>query len=96
MFHCMNYLRRLLTLSIPLRAMAFFLEIPYKIPMDAIVMMSDVFPELTSGSGSPVGGIVPLTTSAFITVCMPYTSVIPEANRKEKKSSASAAILIPL
>ena len=58
----------------------------YKIPIDAIVMMREVFPELIKGKGKPVGGILPLTTSAFITVCIPYTSVIPDAVKKEKKS----------
>ena len=43
-------------------------EMEYKIPIDAIVIMSEVFPELISGSGKPVGGILPLTTSALITV----------------------------
>ena len=70
-------------------------EMEYKIPIDAMVIMSEVFPELISGNGNPVGGILPLTTSALITVCIPYTSVIPDANRKEKKSFVSFAVLIP-
>ena len=36
-------------------------------PIDAIVMISEVFPALISGSGSPVGGTAPLTTSALST-----------------------------
>ena len=36
----------------------------------AIVKMSEVFPALISGSGSPVGGIDPLTTSALTTTCI--------------------------
>ena len=71
MFYCMNQRRRLFTLFPPARAIAFCLDIPYIIPIDAIVMISDVLPELTSGRGSPVGGIVPLTTNAFITVWIP-------------------------
>ena len=63
--------------------------------MDAMVMIKEVFPELISGSGKPVGGMLPLTTSAVITVCIPYTSVIPLAIKKEKKSLALDAVLIP-
>ena len=63
-------------------------ETAYRIPMDAMVMISDVLPELIKGSGKPVGGILPLTTRALITVWIPYTSVIPEASKKEKKSCA--------
>ena len=37
-------------------------------PIDAIVIISEVFPELMSGNGKPVGGILPLTTNALITV----------------------------
>ena len=64
-------------------------------PMDAMVIISEVLPELTSGKGSPVGGMLPLTTSALMTVCMPYTSVIPDESKKEKKSLLLAAVLIP-
>ena len=71
-------------------------EIEYKIPAAAIVIISEVFPELISGNGKPVGGMLPLTTSALTTVCIPYTSVIPDAIKKEKKSFARAAVLIPL
>ena len=67
----MNYRRRLFTVFPSARDIAFRREIPYKIPIDAIVMTSEVLPELISGSGSPVGGMVPLTTSAFITVWIP-------------------------
>ena len=70
-------------------------ETAYSIPIDAIVIIKEVFPELTSGNGKPVGGILPLTTNAFITVWIPYTRVIPEASKNEKKSFAFAAIFIP-
>jgi hypothetical protein len=43
-------------------------EIAYKIPIDAIVMIREVFPELINGNGKPVGGILPLTTKALTTV----------------------------
>jgi hypothetical protein len=38
----------------------------YNTPIEAMVIMSDVFPLLISGKGSPVGGMVPLTTSALM------------------------------
>ena len=72
-----------------------FAEIAYSTPIDAMVMISEVLPELISGNGKPVGGMLPLTTSALMTVCMPYTIVIPIAKRKEKKSSAFDAARIP-
>ena len=43
-------------------------EIAYNTPIDAIVMIREVFPELIKGKGKPVGGMLPLTTKAFITV----------------------------
>ena len=46
-------------------------EILYSTPNDAIVTISDVLPELISGNGMPVGGMQPLTTSAFTSVCNP-------------------------
>ena len=58
-------------------------------------MIIDVFPLETSGSGSPVGGIEPDTTSAFITTCIPKISVIPVARRYPNKSFAPAAIFSP-
>ena len=70
-------------------------EIRYNTPKEASETISAVFPEETSGSGIPVGGILPLTTSALTIVCKPYVSVMPEASRKEKKSCAEAAIFIP-
>ena len=72
-----------------------FFDMEYNIPIDDIVIINEVFPELINGNGKPVGGILPLTTNALITVCTAYTSVIPEANKKEKKSSASDAVFIP-
>jgi hypothetical protein len=44
-------------------------ETAYNTPIKAIVIISEVFPELTSGNGKPVGGIAPLTTKAFSAVC---------------------------
>ena len=70
-------------------------EIAYSTPIDAIVIISEVFPELIKGNGIPVGGIAPLTTKAFIVVCIAYTSVIPIANKNEKKSCALNAIFTP-
>jgi hypothetical protein len=49
----------------------FFAEIEYSTPIDAIVIIKEVFPELISGRGKPVGGMLPLTTSALITICIP-------------------------
>lgn len=46
-------------------------EMEYSKPIDAIVMMSEVFPELIKGNGKPVGGILPLTTKALTAVCIP-------------------------
>ena len=46
-------------------------EIAYSKPIDPIVMISEVFPALINGNGKPVGGMLPLTTNALITVCMP-------------------------
>ena len=63
--------------------------------MEDIVIINEVFPELISGNGKPVGGILPLTTKALITVCIPYTKIIPEESINEKKSFALAAVLIP-
>jgi hypothetical protein len=40
----------------------------YSTPIDAIVMIREVFPELINGNGKPVGGILPLTTNAFTTI----------------------------
>ena len=71
-------------------------ETEYNTPIDAIVIINEVFPELINGKGKPVGGILPLTTSAFNPVCIAYTRVIPEAIKKEKKSSAREAVFIPL
>ena len=48
--------------------MAFRLEIAYRMPIDPIVITSDVFPELISGNGNPVGGMEPLTTRALTIV----------------------------
>jgi hypothetical protein len=45
-----------------------FLEIAYSVPIEDIVIIKEVFPELISGKGSPVGGMLPLTTRALITV----------------------------
>jgi hypothetical protein len=46
----------------------FLFETEYSTPIAVIVIINDVFPELISGNGKPVGGIAPLTTSAFRTV----------------------------
>ena len=67
-------------------------EIAYKIPIDDMVIMSEVLPALIKGKGKPVGGILPLTTNALTTVWIPYTNVIPEAIKKEKKSFAFFAV----
>ena len=56
-----------------------------KIPISAINIIIEVFPLETSGNGSPVGGILPVTTSAFIIVCMPKIIVIPTAKIKPNK-----------
>lgn len=48
-----------------------FPEMLKRMPADAIEMMSEVFPLLMKGRGSPVGGILPLTTRALIAVCTP-------------------------
>ena len=69
MFYCMTDTRRFVLIgALPTRFCAVLYEIEYKIPIDAIVIIKDVFPELISGNGNPVGGMLPLTTSALITV----------------------------
>ena len=70
-------------------------EILYSTPMAAIVKIKEVFPELISGRGKPVGGIAPLTTSALMTTCIAYTAVMPEATRKPKRSLLLAAVPYP-
>ena len=67
----------------------------YNTPIEAIVIIKEVFPLDMSGSGNPVGGIVPLTTSAFITTCIPYTSVMPEESRNPNLFLHCLAILNP-
>ncbi len=67
----------------------------YSTPIAAIVMMREVFPELTSGSGRPVGGMEPLTTSALMTTWIAYTAVMPDAVRKPNISLHRAAVRIP-
>ena len=57
------YMETYLTFVLSARA-----EIAYSTPIDAIVIISEVFPELIRGNGKPVGGILPLTTSALMTV----------------------------
>ena len=97
MLYCMKKrLRFVPCVLFSVRFVAFFRDMAYSTPIEAIVIISDVFPELISGNGKPVGGILPLTTSALITVCIAYTSVIPEASKKEKKSSDCEATFIPL
>lgn len=63
--------------------------------MDIMVKMSAVLPELMSGSGSPVGGMEPETTSALMTTCIAYTRVMPDAVRKPNKSLLLAAVRMP-
>ena len=41
-------------------------EILYKTPISVIKITIDVFPLETSGKDNPVGGILPVTTSALI------------------------------
>ena len=49
--------------------------------MPAIVTMSEVLPALTRGSGSPVGGTQPLTTSALSAACTAKANMMPETSR---------------
>ena len=46
-------------------------DILYSTPNDAMETISAVLPELSSGNGMPVGGMLPLTTSALTSVCSP-------------------------
>ena len=55
----------------------------------------DVFPLETKGSGSPVGGILPVTTSALTSVCIPNIIVIPIASIKPNKSFDLDAVFSP-
>ena len=48
--------------------------------------MIEVLPAETRGSGSPVGGILPVTTRAFISDCIPITQAIPTESKNPKKS----------
>lgn len=47
-------------------------------------MIIEVFPLETNGNGSPVGGILPVTTNALIITCIPKIMVIPTANINPK------------
>ena len=71
------------------------LEILKRTPISAIKIIIDVLPLDTSGSGSPVGGILPVTTNAFTTVCIPNIMVIPTASINPKTSFALDAVLSP-
>ena len=66
--------------------MSFFvrvcLDTLHTTPMPAIVTMSEVFPADTRGSGSPVGGMQPLTSRALSALCTAKASVMPPASRK--------------
>ena len=64
-------------------------------PIAAMVKMRDVLPALMSGSGSPVGGMEPLTTSALTSVCTAIAAVIPPASRKPNLSRLRAAVRTP-
>ena len=68
---------------------------PYRIPMESMVIISEVLPLEISGNGKPVGGILPLTTSAFKSVCSPNTTVIPLASMVPNKLSQRAAMRKP-
>ena len=56
---------------------------------------SEVEPNEMNGSGSPVGGISPVTTQRFKIVWIPITAVMPEARYAPKRLRAFKAIFIP-
>ena len=56
----------------------------------------DVLPLETNGNGSPVGGILPVTTNALMITCIPNIMVIPTASIKPNISFDLDAILSPL
>lgn len=96
MFYCMNQRRRLFTLFPPRGPIAFCLDIPYRIPTDAIVMISRRIARAHQRQRQPVGGIVPLINQCVYHRLDSIDERNPEAKRKEKKLSDSAAVLIPL
>lgn len=62
-------------------------------PMALIKTTSEVEPAEIKGSGSPVGGILPVTTATLIKNCAAITVAMPEAKRQPKRSGARKAIL---
>ena len=56
------------------------LETPYTMPIPHMVTMSEVLPAEMSGSGRPVGGIQPLTTSALSEDCTAKARIMPETS----------------
>jgi len=67
----------------------------YSTPNSAIKIIIDVFPLETNGKGKPVGGMLPVTTSAFIIACMPNIKVTPTAIKYPKTSFEREAIPMP-
>ena len=55
----------------------------------------EVLPLETSGKGNPVGGILPVTTSALTIVCIPKIIVIPTDKMKPKTFFDFDAIFNP-
>ena len=62
-------------------------------PTPAINTMTDVPPLEINGSGSPVGGMLPVTTAMFKRSCTPITSATPHDSRQPNLSFAFRPIL---
>ena len=66
-----------------------------KMPMLAINTTKLVLPLLTNGNGTPVGGMLALTTAMFISAWLAITAVIPVASKPPNLSGALLAIFTP-
>lgn len=62
-------------------------------PIAPIKTATEVPPDEMNGSGSPVGGIEPVTTAIFKSVCTAITIPIPHASKQPKRSFALSPIL---
>ena len=75
--------------------LTYCLDMLYSTPNIAQKTITEVFPAETSGRGNPVGGMLPVTTSAFTSDCMPNIPTTPTESIYPKKSLQLTAIFIP-
>ena len=53
-----------------------------RIPVAAIIIVTDVPPALKKGSGRPVVGRMPVTTPMLMNACSPIIEVMPAPSRQ--------------